>query len=82
MEFKASKMKCGADMPVMILNGQGKVPYYTNPCDSTKLHPMGGQFSVDSDKPKVIKVLNELYADKTRSYLELYGDLDACALPL
>ena len=52
------------------------MPYYINPCDSLKLNPMHGDFSVEEDRPKVEKVLNDLYETKTASYLEL-GDLMA-----
>ena len=74
MEFKASKLKVGSDMPVLILGcGQGGGDdqlTYINPCDCWKLNPSSGDFSVEADRPKVQGVLNELYDAKLASYLE------------
>ena len=52
-QFKASKLKCGKDMPCMVIGGQGTVPFYVNPCDSPKLNPQTGDFSVEDDREKV-----------------------------
>ena len=78
MEFKASKLKAGIDMPVMVLDGSyGGQLTYINPCDSCKLNPQNGSFSVEGDRPKVQQVLNELYEQKTKSYIEEHDDLVA-----
>ncbi len=66
-------------MPVLVLSGgegEGDQLTYINPCDSWKLNPMSGDFSVENDRPKVQSVLNDLYKTKLGSYLEL-GDLMA-----
>ena len=46
MEFKASTLALDY-MPVMIIDGHGKTPYYINPCDVNKLNPSCGEFCVE-----------------------------------
>jgi hypothetical protein len=50
MEFKASTLALDY-MPVMIIDGHGKTPYYINPCDVGKLNPSCGDFCVEARSP-------------------------------
>lgn len=74
MEFKAAILHADGDMPVMIINGERKTPFYINPCDCAKLNPAQGDFCVESDRPKVLQVLSELHGAKAEWYLA-NGDL-------
>ena len=74
MEFKAAVLHADGYMPVMIVNGERKTPFYINPCDCAKLNPAQGDFCVESDRPKVLNVLSELHGAKAEWFFS-NGDL-------
>ena len=79
MEFAASKLACGYDMPLMVIKSQEAPPEYFNPCDMFKLNPARGEFSVESDKDKVNATLVAMLGAKAEWYAEL-GDVTLARL--
>ena len=45
MEFAASKLACGEDMPLMVIRSENTPPEYFNPCDMFKLCAARGDYS-------------------------------------
>jgi len=58
-EFAAAKLARGADMPILVLVSE-QDPFYLNPCDTAKLCPREGAFSVAADVEKVNAVLGHM----------------------
>ena len=58
MEFAAAKLATGDDMRIMLIKDtgarqeEGHIEFF-NPCDTFKLQPFKGEFSVDSDRHAV-----------------------------
>ena len=64
MEFVSSRLACGHDIPVMIVNSRETTPSYFNPCDTMKLFAGNGNYTVSDDKYKVRNVLEQMIAAK------------------
>jgi len=75
MEFAASKLACGSDMPLMVIKSELDTPEFFNPCDIFKLCPARGDFSVVSDKDKVNATLVTMLKAKAASYEAKCGDV-------
>lgn len=75
MEFAASKLACGADMPLMVIKSAIDAPEYFNPCDIFKLCAAKGDFSVESDKVKVNATLITMLGAKADYYEKQCNDL-------
>ena len=72
MEFGAAKLTVGEDMPLMVIKSgvdmsEESVQYF-HPCDTFKLQPFKGEFSVDSDRHAVNGTLGKMIAAKTKYY--------------
>ena len=63
----SSRLACGHDIPVMIVNSRETQPSYFNPCDTMKLFAGNGQFTMDDDKYKVRDVLDQMLTAKANS---------------
>ena len=68
MEFAASKLCAGDDMPLMIVNSPTAPPEYFNPCDIFKLCAARGDFTVDSDRDAVNETLTKMLKAKVEAY--------------
>jgi hypothetical protein len=55
-------------MPIMVIRSTSKVPEFLNPCDTFKLCPAHGNFSVDADREKVNSTLRVMIETKSKSY--------------
>ena len=66
-QFVSSRLACGHDIPVMIVNSRETQPSYFNPCDTMKLFAGNGQFTMDDDKYKVRDVLDQMLTAKANS---------------
>ena len=75
MEFAASKLACGEDMPLMVIQSAVDPPEYFNPCDIFKLCAARGDFSVESDKDKVNATLITMLRAKANYYEKDCDDL-------
>ena len=71
MEFAASKLACGSDMPLMVIKSQEQPPEFINPCDMFKLNPARGEFSVEADRDKVNATLKTMLHAKAESYAQM-----------
>jgi hypothetical protein len=74
MEFAASKLARGDDMPIVVIES-GSTLYYLNPCDTVRLCPAQGDFTMSDDVTKVNSVLGKMHDAKVRDYVE-QGDYD------
>ena len=72
MEYIASGLTT-KDMPVMVVKNCVDPPEYFSPCDALKLAAMGGNFSVEDDRGKVMEVLRKMLQHKITFY-EAQGD--------
>ena len=75
MEFAASKLACGPDMPLMVIKSAIDAPEYFNPCDIFKLCAAKGDFSIESDKVKVNATLVTMLTAKADYYEKQCDDL-------
>lgn len=69
MEFAASKLARGDDMPIVVVES-GTTLYYLNPCDTVRLCAAQGDFTVPADVGKVNTVLGKMHDAKVSYYLE------------
>ena len=79
MEFAASKLASGDDLPLMIVESEEGTPEFFNPCDTFKLCAAHGNFSVDDDREKVNSTLSTMIANKGISF-EKMGDMTLARL--
>ena len=68
LEFAASKLCAGDDMPVMVINSATSTPEYCCPCDIFKLCAGNGDFTVDEDRDAVNKTLAKMLKAKVEGY--------------
>ena len=68
MEFAASKLCAGDDMPLMVVTSPTAPPEYFNPCDIFKLCAARGDFTVDSDRDAVNETLTKMLKAKVERY--------------
>ena len=68
MEFAASKLCAGDDMPLMVVDSPTAPPEYFNPCDIFKLCAAKGDFTVDSDRDAVNETLTKMLKAKVEAY--------------
>ena len=69
LEFAASKLCAGDDMPCMVITSATATPEYCAPCDIFKLCAGRGDFTVDSDRDAVNDTLTKmLRAAKVEQY--------------
>jgi len=72
VEFGAAKLAVGEDMPLMVIKSSANFSedsvQYFHPCDTFKLQPFKGEFSVDSDRAAVNGTLGKMIAAKTKFY--------------
>ena len=68
MEFAASKLCAGDDMPLMVIASPTAPPEYFNPCDIFKLCASLGDYTVDSDRDAVNKTLTKMLKAKVEAY--------------
>ena len=73
MEFAASKLARGADMPIMVIESSTQLSYF-NPCDTTKLIAAHGDFTVRDDVSKVNGTLSKMASAKADYYKD-EGDM-------
>ena len=69
MEFAASKLARGDDMPIVVIESSTML-YYLNPCDTVRLCAADGDFSVPNDVAKVNTVLGKMHQAKVDYYIE------------
>ena len=69
MEFAASKLARGDDMPLMVIESEETV-YYLNPCDSAKMSAARGEFTVPDDAHKVNSILAKMLDAKVAFFFE------------
>ena len=65
VEFAASKLARGTDMPILVIESTSQLSYF-NPCDTTKLIAAHGEFSVASDISTVNHTLEKMAISKVR----------------
>ena len=68
MEFAASTLCAGDDMPLMVIASPTAPPEYFNPCDIFKLCASLGDYTVDSDRDAVNKTLTKMLKAKVEAY--------------
>lgn len=73
MEFAASKLARGDDMPIVVIESEANV-YYLNPCDSARLCAAMGDFTVEDDAHKVNGTLSKMLDAKTEYFYD-EGDI-------
>lgn len=81
LEYAASKLARGEDMPVMVIRSTEGEPEYFNPCDTMKLAAARGAFAVDEDRAKVNSTLQAMLDAKVDHFFEL-GDVGLARLLL
>ena len=64
LEYAASKLARGEDMPIMVIRSAEGTPEYFNPCDTMKLAAARGTFTVEDDRAKVNATLGTMYESK------------------
>ena len=64
LEFAASKLCAGDDMPCMVITSATATPEYCCPCDIFKLCAGNGDFTVDSDRDAVNSTLTKMLEAK------------------
>ena len=64
LEFAASKLCAGDDMPCMVITSATATPEYCCPCDIFKLCAGNGDFTVDSDRDAVNETLTKMLEAK------------------
>ena len=79
LEYAASKLARGEDMPIMVIRSADGVPEYFNPCDTMKLAAAKGTFTVEDDRDKVNDTLQSMFESKVAYYFE-QGDLTLARL--
>ncbi len=68
LEFAASKLCAGDDMPCMVITSATATPEYCAPCDIFKLCAGRGDFTVDSDRDAVNDTLTKMLRAKVEQY--------------
>jgi hypothetical protein len=81
MEYGAAQLKCVDDMPVMIVKACDAKMEYVNPCDTAKLVPFGGAFSVEDDRRKVVAVLDQMIRRRAESHISQASAAIGCGNP-
>ena len=79
LEYAASKLARGEDMPIMVIRSAEGTPEYFNPCDTMKLAAARGTFTVEDDRAKVNATLGTMYESKI-GYYETMGDVTLARL--
>ena len=74
LEFAASKLCAGDDMPCMVITSATATPEYCCPCDIFKLCAGNGDFTVDSDRDAVNSTLTKMLQAKVEGYAKK-GDI-------
>ena len=59
LEFICTRL-CTTDKPVLVISSHEEPPSYFNLCDTDKLRPGTGAFTVDEDRHKVARVLRSM----------------------
>ena len=73
LEFAASKLCAGDDMPCMVITSATATPEYCAPCDIFKLCAGRGDFTVDSDRDAVNDTLTKMLRAKVDSAQKIVG---------
>ena len=73
LEFAASKLCAGDDMPCMVITSATATPEYCAPCDIFKLCAGRGDFTVDSDRDAVNETLTKMLRAKVEFCAENRG---------
>jgi hypothetical protein len=71
LEFAASKLCAGDDMPCMVITSATATPEYCCPCDIFKLCAGNGDFTVDSDRDAVNSTLTKMLQAKVEASAEI-----------
>ena len=79
MEFAASKLASGDDLPLMVVESEEGTPVFFNPCDTFKLCAAHGNFTVADDIVKVNSTLSTMIENKGASF-EKIGDMTLARL--
>ena len=67
MEFGASKLARGDDMPLLVIESAATL-YYFNPCDTVRLCAARGEFSVAEDVHAVNRIVGRMALAKADYY--------------